>query len=483
MATPPLQASFRAASTALVVQESPRCEVVVTHEAAAPLDLPTELHPEWPTMRVKGPGPDDVVEVAPEERWGGRPPIPFRSGTGPVVQVAPGAGRPIVFDLLSRLDLPCAGVYEVSALVGAGGAVVESAPVRFDVAPVRPLAVTPAVAEAGVWSAAWVQDGEPPRLYVRTLALGRGQARTRRLVPVAEVPREARPVLSSAGPATADAGTPRRLVAWREGADLRWADASDDRGADAAVGELGLGRAVGDLVAPLAIEPGRRRALGVVLRDATVRPVWLGDEPAVGETAVDLGGRPAAVEVLVGSNGGAVVLAHVPADGAVQVRLLAWPPRGEPPAPRTVATCKGTFAAAAGAIDAEGWTRGATLTWFAKRPGEAPVPTLTRWTVDPSGAAKVEVPALWPWDRRWAIEEVSLRLDPAGAPHLLAREATLGWLHAAPLRTPAPALPEGAPCVGPLDLVFADGRALVLVHDPARGLGAHTPAGAQGVRA
>lgn len=466
----PLELTLSIPRATLVVQESPRCEVVGRNADATPLQVARPgLHPEWPTLEVRGPGPEDERAFTPEQRWRATP-IPMWPGETSVMELAPGAERREQLRLLDRVDLPRVGRYTLEAVELVGEVWSRSEPVELEVTPLRPLASTAPIDEGGGWSMAWVQEGTPCSLHVRALRSVRG-----RIAPVAAfqaaalVPKDARPALSASPPGTTPCA---RFAAWvargRGGDLLRWTPVLAEPEADAAAAPL---PADSTLLGTLALlDPARPRALALTLADGAVLPTWVGEEPASGAPVAVPFGPPAWSDVLVGPDQRATLVALVEAPGGLGLTVLGWRDGAPAGAPLALGTIKGSLAAAAATVDATGRVRGAVLTWFAKREGETPVPLLTRWTLEPDGRARVETPALWPWDRRWRATEALLRLDAAGAPHLLVREAEGAWLQAGPLTLPRPCLPAGTPVVA-LDLLLVGGTTPVIVAtDPDTGL-------------
>jgi hypothetical protein len=455
----------------LVVQESPRCELVGRNAGSAPLKVARPgLHPEWPTLEVRGPGEGDERAFTPEERWRARP-VPMWPGETSIMELAAGAERREWVRLLDRIDLPRVGRYSIEATELVGEVWCRSAPVELEVAPLRPIASTRPIDEGGVWSMAWVQEmeGAPSELHVRALRSVRG-----RVVPVAAfraaapISKEARPALSAP---PLGATPPARFVAWVErgrGGDLlRWTSVLAEPSDDAAAVVL---PADSTLLGTLAlVDPERPRALALTLADGSLLPTWIGEaEPTVGAAVRVPFGPPVWSDVVVGPDRRATLVALAEEEGALKLHALPVSD-GVPGAIVTLGVCKGAFAAAAATVDATGRVRGAVLTWFAKREGEVAVPLLTRFTLEVDGRARLETPALWPWDRRWRADEALLRLDAAGAPHLLVREAEVGWLQAGPLALPRPCAPPGSDVVA-LDLLFMNETPVVLATDPSTGV-------------
>ncbi|MBX3467545.1 MAG: hypothetical protein KF878_11705 [Planctomycetes bacterium] len=461
-----LELSLHLPRPALVVQESARCAVTLRNDGDAPVTVANAgLHPEWPTLVVRGPGEGDERAFAPEDRWQ-RPPIPERRGDGPERALAPGEERRDVFALLDRADLPRVGVYEVEAVERVGEERLVSAPRQVEVRPLRPRAATPPVSEPGQWSMAWVQDDDPPALHVRVLRAVRGEVR-----PVTAF-RAAAPVEADAWPALTapPPGAPAaaRLVAWPEGSVLRWVDAGAEPWSEPGEVDLVAGaRLLGPLAA---LDPARPRALALALYRRALLSAWVGEAPGRGASIDVPFEAPAWSDVLTGDDGRAWVVALDTGAGPPRGHLLAWAEEG-PGERLALGPFKGALAAAAAAALPGGRLAGAVLTWFARREGEEPAPLLTRWRYEAALGVRLETPALWPWDRRWQVTEARLRLDPAGAPHLLAREAGAGWLYAGPLQPPAPCPEVVRRADHPPDLVFAPGLGpALLAVDPARGL-------------
>lgn len=449
----------------LVVQESPRCELVGKNAGSAPLQVARPgLHPEWPTLEVRGPGEDDERAFTPEARWRARP-IPMWPGETSIMELAAGAERREQVRLLDRIELPRAGRYTIEATELVGEVWSRSAPVELEVAPLRPTATTRPIDEGGAWSMAWVQEmeGAPSELHVRVLRSVRG-----RVVPVTAfraagpVSKEARPTLSAAPPGATPSA---RFLAWVErgrGGDLlRWTSVLAEPEDDAAAVTL---PADSTLLGTLALlDPERPRALALTLADGSLLPTWIGEaEPAAGAAVRVPFGAPVWSDVVVGPDRRATLVALASGgDGALTLHALPVND-GVPGTTVTLGVCKGALAAGAATVDATGRVRGAVLTWFAKREGEVAVPLLTRFTIEVDGRARLETPALWPWDRRWRADEALLRLDAAGAPHLLVREAEVGWLQAGPLALPRPCVPSGSDVVA-LDLLFVNGTTPVVL--------------------
>ncbi|MCO5165328.1 MAG: hypothetical protein M9894_03045 [Planctomycetes bacterium] len=464
-----LELSLHLPRPALVVQESARCAVTLRNLGDAPVTVANAgLHPEWPTLVVRGPGQGEERAFAPEDFWR-RPPIPEAPGEGPERVLAPGEERREVFALLDRASLPRAGTYELEAVERVGPDRITSAPAALEVRPLRPRAAPAPVDEPGQWAMAWVQDDDPPALHVRVLRAIRGEVRPFTAFRVAApVDPDARPALTAAPPGVPAAA---RLVAWLEGGDLRFADAGAEP--TAPPGEVDL-VAGARLLGPLAaLDPERPRALALAMFRRALLSAWVGEAPGRGASVEVPFEAPAWSDVLTGDDGRAWVAALDTGAGAPRGHLLAWGEEG-PGERLDLGPFKGALAAAGAVALPGGRLAGAVLTWFARREGDDALPLLTRWRLEPGLGVRVEAPVLWPWDRRWQVTDPRLRLDPAGAPYLLVREAGLGWLRAAPLQPPAPCPAAVRGADHPPDLVFAPGLGPVLLAvDPEVGLVGH----------
>ncbi|MCW8137660.1 MAG: hypothetical protein KIT58_02020 [Planctomycetota bacterium] len=440
-----LELSLHLPRPALVVQESARCVVTLKNLGDAPVTVANAgLHPEWPTLVVRGPGEGEERSFAPEDGWR-RPPIPEAPGEGPERALAPGEERRDVFALLDRAALPRAGTYELEAVERVGPDRITSPPAALEVRPLRPRAAPPPVSEPGQWSMAWVQDDDPPALHVRVLRAIRGEVR-----PVTAF-RVAAPVDADAWPAHCNLLQARRA---RLSPGPGGGERPLGRRRRGAVDRAGRGDLPPARLSARSRLTRRARALGQPWRSTAARCSRRGSVRRRGGRPIDVPSRrppgatcsrattgaPGSWALDTGAGLGSRSPPRLerggPASGWRWGRLAApwWPP------PRRLLP-GGRLAA------------GAVLTWFARREGEEPAPLLTRWRRGGPRRAAGD-PALWPWTALAGDRGAPAPRPGRGSPPARAR----GRRREGSARRPAPApgaVSGGRPAPATPDLVFA----------------------------
>jgi hypothetical protein len=483
--------------TRLVTQESPPVTLIIHNDGVEAALAPNpETNGLLPLLRVRGPGPGEVLEHEPRLVLAarGRRLAPASEQQPASVLLAPGAEVRLEFDLLERLVLPGPGRYEVEALLRAPldptappPAEVASAPVALEVVALDPCWVATAHGHGGFDDAAWLAlvqratEAEPAAVHVRSFEVFRGRVLPRLSFRAGDAPVDARPLVSTSPQGEAPEGA--RLVAWVASDALCWVEFGErapPAGAEPARVRIGSGA---QLLGPPVVEPAlpdrpaRTRAF-VRGPDDAARAVAL-TPGAPDEVTISLPGVWS--HVVAPGRGGPRVLAIAAGPEGVELSAVTWDA-----APRRavrLGAWKGELAASAAVVDAEDIVLGTILTWFRKRPTDAPSLIAVRWRLDPeSGRFEAQTPRLCAWDRRLGTPPITLRLDGQGEPHALFQDDQGRWLLAASGNVPRPLFPEpdevltradaSPQAIGPIELMFFDGGAApyVLVHEARDGL-------------
>lgn len=483
----------------LVLLESAPAALVITNDGPEPVSAPNPaLNGKLPIFRVRGPGPDDVLEHEPFAALATRGVrlLPSGDDDQPDVSLAPGEQVRLEFDLLERLTLPRPGRYEVEALLrspferdGPPPTEVASAPVALEVEPLDPCWVSPTHGHGGFDDLAfvgWTQrptETGPAAVHVRSLEVFRGRVMPRLSFRAGDAPADARPLVSTSARGEALEGA--RVVAWIAGDALCWVRFGERApAADVEPARVRVGSGA-QLLGPPVVEP----AVGE--QPERVRAFVRGADDAARAISLTPGPQDEATvslpsvwsHVVAPRRGGPRVLTIASGPAGVELHAVAWD--ASPRLGARLAAWKGELAAAAAVVDDQDVVHGALLTWFRKRPTEAPSLIGVRWRLDAAtGRFEAGAPRLCAWDRRLGTPPITLRLDGRGEPYALFQDEQGRWQLAASLNAPRLLFPEpdadgdvAAPApepepVGPIDVMFfnAGTAPFLLVHEADRGL-------------